>query len=143
MSGFAKKTAVSACVMFTAFIAVGSLVAMAFAGPQPGLVMTWTLLLAAVAFAVLQSVWFTDRFIRNLAYPARIFGFGVTAFAVLALCAWLGGWFPMDEPWAWITFAVIYLAILAACCIGYQVYFKRTSGSFDAALRDYHERMGR
>lgn len=143
MFGFAKKIVLSTCVMFTIFMACGSIAVIAFTGPQYGLVMTLTLLLASAAFSALRGLWFTDKLIRRLAYPVRILGFGLTAFAMLALCAWLGGWFPMDNGWAWASFVAIFLGILAVACIAYQVYFKMTVGSFDEALRKYHERMGR
>lgn len=143
MNDFIKRIALSTCIMFTSFMTVGCLIGIAFAGPQAGLIMTLTFLAAAIAFAALQSLWFTDKLIRHLAYPARILGFGITAFAVLIGCAAAGSWFPLEEPWAWLSFAAIYLVILVACCIGYQIHFKRTVGSFDAALQRYHERMGR
>ncbi len=143
MSGFAKRIVLGACVMFTLFMTVGTVTAIAFIGPQYGLVMTLSLLLAAVAFALLQALWFTDRIIHQLAYPVRIMGFGVTGFAVLVLCAWVGAWFPFSDVGAWATFAAIFLVTLGVFCLGYQIHFKRTVGSFDAALRAYHERMRR
>ncbi len=143
MSEFAKRIVISTCVMFTLFMAFGTVTAIAFAGLQHGLVMTLSLLLAAALFALLRALWFTDKAIRRLAYPTRILGFGLTGFVALVLCAWIGAWFPMDNPGAWITFAVIFLVTLGAFCLGYQIHFKRTVGSFDAALRDYHQRMGR
>ena len=66
MKDFGKRIVLSACAMFTLFMAVGSVVAMAATGPQYGLVMTLTLLLTAAALAVLQGVWFTDKVIHNL-----------------------------------------------------------------------------
>lgn len=143
MKDFAKKIVASTCAMFTIFMTVGTIAALAFTGPQYGLVMTLTLLLASAAFALLRGVWFTDKVVRHMTYPVRILGFGVTAFFALAACAWAGSWFPADNRWAWLTFTIIYLVILAAFCGAYQIYFRKTSGSFDAALRQYHERMGR
>lgn len=143
MSNFAKRIMIATCVMFTLFMTVGTMTAIAFIGPQYGLVMTLSLLLAAVAFSLLQALWFTDRVMHQLAYPVRIMGFGVMGFAALALCAWVGAWFPMNEIGAWALFAAIFLVTLGAFCLGYQIHFKRTTGSFDAALRAYHERMGR
>lgn len=104
---------------------------------------TLTLLLASGLFAVLRGLWFTDRVIRKLTYPLRILGFGITGFVALAACALLGGWFPMDNPWAWGSFAAIFLITLGAFCLGYQIYFRKTVGNFDAALRQYHQKMGR
>lgn len=143
MTGFIKKMVISTCIMFTVFMLVGTLAAIPFIGLQYGLKMTLTLLLAAAAFAVLRGIWFTDKVIRRLSYPLRIFGFGITSFILLVFCAWIGDWFPMDNPWAWVTFSAIFLVTLVIFCIAYQVYFKRTVGNFDAALRQYHERMGR
>lgn len=143
MDALVKRTLVGACVLFTIFMVFGSLAAMGFVGPQYGLVMTLTLMLAAIALSVLQAVWFTDRLIGRLSYPLRILGYGATAFVALLGCAWLGNWFPLDDGGAWVTFTLIYFIVLAAFCIGYQIYFKRTVGSFDEALRHYHERMGR
>ncbi len=143
MSDFAKTIMITACVIFTLFMVVGTVTALVFVGPQYGLVMTLSLLLAAVAFALLQALWFTDKIIRHLTYPIRIMGFGVMGLVMLALCAWVGAWFPMNDVGAWIMFVVIFLVTLGAFCLGYQIHFKRTVGSFDAALRAYHERRGR
>lgn len=143
MKDFAKRIALTACAMFTLFMTIGSVVVMTFTGPQYGLTMTLTLLVACALLAVLQGVWFTDRFVRDVAYPLRILGFGVTAFVTLGACAWVGGWFPTENPWAWMTFAAIFLITLVAFCVGYQIHFKRTAGSFDAALEAYHRKMGR
>lgn len=143
MKDFTKRVAVSTCMLFTSFMIVSCGLAIAFTGPEYGLIMTFALLLCAFLFAALQTLWFTDKIIRRLSYPVRILGFGITAFIALTTCAWLGAWFPMENPWAWASFAMIYLVILAICCIGYHIYFKKTVGSFDAALRKYHENMGR
>ena len=143
MSDFTKKIIISTCTMFTLFMAIGSIAVIAFTGPQYGLVMTLSLLAASLLFAILRGIWFTDKFVRKLAYPARIVGFGITAFVALAACAWIGNWFPADNVWAWISFSVIFLVILIGFCVGYQIYFKKTVGSFDDALRKYHEKMGR
>lgn len=143
MNDFAKSVFTSTCRLFTIYMLAGTLAAIAFTGLSYGLTLTLTLLLASFAFAFLRAFFFTDHIIKTLSYPVRILGFGLAAFILLASCAWLGQWFPMDNPWAWGTFTLIYLAILGACCLGYQIYFRRTSGSFDAALKDYHQRMGR
>lgn len=143
MNEFVKKTALSACTLFTLFTALWCLAGLVFAGPIHEIVVILSIMIAAIMITLLRVVWFTDKVFRNLAYPARIFGFGVTALLALCGCAAIGSWFPMDNIGAWVTFLAIFLVILAGFCIGYQIYFKRTSGSFDAALRDYHKRMGR
>ena len=143
MKEYMKRIAISGCVMFTIFMAFWCVAALPFIGPDFGLIITLSILAASASFAILRGIWFTDKVIRRLSYPLRIFGFGITSFIMLSLCAWLGNWFPMDNLWAWLTFAAIFLAILIICCIAYQIHFKRTVGNFDAALQQYHQRMGR
>lgn len=133
------RIAVSTCVMFTVFMALLTAIALVLAGPRYGLVYTVTLMVAVFVLAVLQFIWFSDCLIKRLAYALRILGFGLCAFAALVVCALLGSWVPVDNPYAWVTFTLIYLVILGLMCIGYQVYFKKTCGSYDAALQRYHE----
>ena len=68
-----------------------------------------------------------------------IAGFGLTGLPALVLCAALGGWFPLDNIGAWVSFVAIYLVTLAAITAGYTIYYRRTAGSFDAALARYRE----
>ena len=82
---------------------------------------------------------FTEVALKRPSYPARIAGFGLTGLPVLVLCAALGGWFPLDNIGAWICFIAIYLVTLAAITAGYTLYYRRTAGSFDAALARYRE----
>lgn len=87
-----------------------------------------------MALCALQAFWFTEAVIGRLSYPARIAGFGLTGLPALVLCAALGGWFPLDNIGAWVSFVAIYLVTLAAITAGYTIYYRRTAGSFDAAL---------
>ena len=139
MKGTFAKAAASACMIYTVTMVVWSLVGVAFAGPEYGLMVTLTLFGACAGLALLKALWFTDALIRRAAYPLRILGFGVCALAVLVLAAWAGAWFPVDQPQMWCGFVIIYLVVLGICCAAYQVHFRRTVGSFDAALRAYHE----
>ena len=136
-----KKTLMGGCVIFTCSMGLWSLVGLAYVGPEYGLVITVTLLVACLLLAVLQTLWFTDRVLKRAAYPARMGGFGLSAFAVLAACAYLGRWLPTDEPGAWLAFAGIYLAILAAMTAGYALHYRRSASTLDEALRRY--RSGR
>ena len=40
---------------------------------------------------------------------------------------------------AWIAFVVIYLFILVGMTAGYTIYFKKTAGSYDDALKRYRQ----
>ena len=139
MKKILAQAVVVACVMFTVvmawFLAMGYL----FAGPSYGLNLTASLYGMSISLAALQALWFTEAAFKKLSYPARIAGFGTCALPALVLCAWVGKWFPMDTPGVWIVFVAIYLLVLAGMTAGYTAYFKKTAGSYDAALARYRE----
>ncbi len=137
MNGLVKNTLKGACVIFTCAMGIWALFGLAFAGPEYGLVVTITLLAACLLLAALQTLWFSDAVLKAMAYPGRMLGFGLSAFAVLALCAFLGNWLPADNPSAWAAFALIYLAILAVLTIAYRAHYRRVSATMDAALIRY------
>lgn len=143
MKRLVKNVLLPGCIIFTIYMFFGCIMGLVFAGPQQGIIMSITMLIAAFLLAGLRGLWFTDDIIKSMGYSLRIFGFGVTAYIVLAVCAWAGEWFPMDELGAWASFTTIYLIILIIVCVIYQIHFKRTVGTFDAALKQYHDRMGR
>ena len=142
MKNIAKQALIRACVIFTAAMALWCTAGLIFAGPVEGVVITLSLLLACALMTALQVLCFTDAVVRCLAYPARIAGFGLTALPVLAACATLGRWFPVDNAGAWITFVAIYLVTMAAITAGYTLHYRRTAGSFDAALARYRAGRG-
>ena len=142
MRSQAQRAAVTFCVLFTATMGIWSLAGLAFAGPEPGICYSLTILLACALLAALQSLWFSGAPIRRLAYPARVLGFGATALPALILCAWLGAWFPMDDAGPWVSFCVIYLVALAGASAGYALHYRRVAGGYDAALARYREERG-
>ena len=58
-----------------------------------------------------EQLWFNYLPTRRFAYSTRLFLFGVTYFVVLVACAYLGNWLPRENPYAWASFAIIYLGI--------------------------------
>lgn len=139
MKNVIKNALVRACVIFTVAMALWCVAGLIFAGPIEGIVITLSLLAAALALCALQVLWFTEAVIGRLSYPARIAGFGLTGLPVLVLCAALGSWFPLDNIGAWLSFVIIYLVTLAVITAGYTIHYRRTAGSFDAALARYRE----
>lgn len=89
-------------------------------------------------FPFLQLLWFTPAVIRTAGYGARVAGFGLTYLPILVAAALLGGWFE-PSPRSWIIFIGIYLVILACMSLGFHLYYKRTSGTYQAALDRYHD----
>ena len=143
MNRILKSALIRVCVAFTAAMALWCALGLVFAGPVEGIVITLSLLAACLLLVALQVLWFTEIAIRRAPYPMRIAGFGLTALPALAAAAALGGWFPADNAGAWVTFVAIYLATLAAITAGYTIYYRRTAGSFDAALARYRTEHGR
>lgn len=87
-------------------------------------------------FPFLQLLWFTPAVIRTAGYGARVAGFGLTYLPILVAAALLGGWFEPSLR-SWIIFIGIYLVILACMSLGFHLYYKRTSGTYQAALDRY------
>lgn len=139
MSTIVKRALVRACVVFTVAMALWCAAGLIFAGPVEGIVVTLSMLGAALAMCALQALWFTEAVLTRPSYPARIAGFALTALPALALCAALGGWFPLENAGAWVSFVVIYLVATALITAGYTLYYRLTVGSFDAALARYRE----
>jgi hypothetical protein len=139
MKSILKGTLTTGSIYFTAFMGIFTLMGLGFVGPTQGILYSLTFLLAAFLLAAFHTLWFTDVAIKHLSYPLRILSFSITAYASLVLCALLGNWFPAANLYAWIIFTGIFLVILAAFCIGYQIRFKRAGENFDEALRKYHE----
>ena len=123
MRNIVKSAFVRACITFTVAMALWCTAGLIFAGPVEGIVITLSLLAAALALCALQAFWFTEAVIGRLSYPARIAGFGLTGLPALVLCAALGGWFPLDNIGAWVSFVAIYLVTLAAITAGYTIYY--------------------
>ena len=143
MKKIVVQAASGACIMFTIVMLWFTGMGYLFAGPSYGLNLTLSVFGAAAGMAVLQALWFSEAVFKKLAYPARIAGFGACGLPALALCAWAGSWFPLDNPGAWAAFAIMYLFILAGITAGYTVYFKKTAGSYDEALERYRKQNRR
>lgn len=141
MKEWVKSIAVKTSVFFTIVMLMFCVAELIFAGPQYAIIIALSLFLACILMTVLRWLWFTDAVIKKLSFGARIFGFGACAFVLLAACAWAFKWFPVSNPGAWVLFIVIFFATLAIFSIGYQIHYKHTAGSFDAALQAYHEKM--
>ena len=92
MRNIVKSAFVRACITFTVAMALWCTAGLIFAGPVEGIVITLSLLAAALALCALQAFWFTEAVIGRLSYPARIAGFGLTGLPALALCAVAGVW---------------------------------------------------
>lgn len=139
-----KKTlshiVVRACVVFTTMMTISLIIGYIAIGSNAGLNIALSLLIASVGTAVLQGLWFSGTFIKTMRYAFRMLGFVITFFPVLFACGWLGGWFP-QRPESAGLFAIIFIILLVVISIGYGMYFKKTAGSYDQALKTYREKQ--
>ena len=87
---------------------------------------------------ILQQLWFNYHPAMRLAYSTRLFGFGTTYFVALATCARLGAWLPVDNPWAWVSFSVIFLVIFAVLTLAIGAMLRRRGIEHKAKLDEYH-----
>ena len=142
MKAFLKQFALGTCVIFTIFMTLSLPMAYYYAGlsgaDTQGLTITLTLLIACIGFSFLPGFWFSGLIIKKLAHPLRLTGFAITGAGTLLACGWFGNWFP-PEIEAVVSFFTTFLAIFAIATIGYGIYFKKTAGSYDAALARYRE----
>lgn len=96
--------------------------------------------LAGLFIAVFQFVWFTDKLVKKMSYIARTVVFGLCIYFALVACVYIGGWFPIESMISWIAFTIGFLIMLIGITLGYHIYYKRTVGSYEAALEAYHKR---
>lgn len=131
----------SICIGFTvamiAFLALGT----CFADDNAKQVIyyCWSILAAGVAAPALQLVFFTPAVIRRMAYPARLALFGACLYATLCALAFIFAWIPVNNPGAWITFTVVYLAILAVLTLVFNAKLSRETRELNDRLAEYRK----
>ena len=126
-----------AVIMLVLLIAIGC----AFDGINQDEIMCLTIIAAGVAGGLLQQLWFNIRLNSRMGYPTRLAGFGLTYFAVLAGCAYVGTWLPTDNPWAWASFAVTFLVILAIVTAVITHFIKRNGATYNQLLAEYRKKQ--
>lgn len=129
-------------------IACGMLVCAIIAGAaagawNEGMAFCLSFVLAGVASGILQQLWFNWERAFALAYGKRVAGFGLTFFPILAGCAVLGDWLPVDQPGAWALFAVLYLAILLTLTFVITRSLQRRGVEYNRDLAAYRTRQGK
>ena len=61
---------------------------------------------------ILQNVFLTDKWIKEMSVPLRKLLFFFSVLPVLAACVIVFGWFPVDEPDIWPYFLVSYTVFM-------------------------------
>ena len=131
----------SICIGFTvamiAFLALGT--CFTDDAAKQGIYYCWSILAACVAASALQLVFFTPAVIRRMAYPARLALFGACLYAVLCALAFIFAWVPASSPGAWVTFTVVYLAILAVLTLVFNAKLSRETRELNDRLAEYRK----
>lgn len=139
MKQILKQILITACATFTIFMTLSLVSAYIFVGPNEGLSITLGLLLVSIIAASFQGLWFTEGLIKNMRYPYRLLGFAASFAPVLFVIAWFLGWFPLN-PGSIIMFFLIFFMIFGAMALGYTLYYKKTAGSYEEALKQYRKK---
>lgn len=131
----------SICIGFTvamvAFLALGT--CFADDAAKQGIYYCWSILAACVIVPALQFVFFTPAVIRRMAYPARLALFGVCLYAALCALAFVFAWVPVNDPGAWVTLTVVYLAILAVLTLAFNAKLSRETRELNDRLAEYRK----
>lgn len=133
----AKSTCIGFTVAMIAFLAWGT--CFADDAAKQGIYYCWSILAVCVAAPALQLVFFTPAVIRRMAYPARLALFGACLYAVLCALAFIFAWVPASNPGAWVTFTVVYLAILAVLTLVFSAKLSRETRELDDRLAEYRK----
>ena len=96
--------------------------------------------LAITVFAVTNRRGFSALILNAIGGAAALFA--VTSAGMMFACGWFGKWCPHEIEGV-ASFFITFLAIFALAAVGYGIYFKKTAGSYDAALARYREQNRR
>ncbi|RGI67038.1 DUF3021 family protein [Collinsella sp. TM10-22] len=132
-----KSTCIGFTVAMIAFLALGTCFADDTA--KQGINYCWSILAACVTVPALQFVFFTPAVIRQMAYPARLALFDVCLYAALCALAFVFAWVPVNNPGAWVTFTVVYLAILAVLTLAFNAKLSRETRELNDRLAEYRK----
>ena len=140
----ARSFLATLCVSFTIMMVVCMALGTIFAGEESkhGIMYCWSLLGACVCTAALQFAFFTPTVIKRMAYPLRLFLFGICLYAVLAVLAVVMRWFPADMAGAWVSFTISYLVALAVATAAYAAKHRREERTLNEKLNEYRRNNG-
>lgn len=100
----------------------------------------FSLILVFLFMSFMQSIAFTEIWIKKLHYGLRMMIFAFPSLAFMSLAAWKFGWFPIEEIGKWIVFIGIFCICFVISSIIYEIYFRMTGKKYDGLLGEYHKR---
>ncbi len=126
-----------ACFMFT-----GSMIVYLITAFIWDIEITRLIVLSIFALTVvgsfLQFLAFSDAIIKSAKYSLRLVIFAVPFFAIILACAYFFRWVPTNMGLSpWFIFGGVFIFILIALTIGFEVYYRITGKKYDGLLGQY------
>lgn len=102
---------------------------------------TFQILILAVIYAMLQTVFFSKYFIKELSYANRMIGFTTSAFGSTTILVSLWGWFPINSWLAWIGFILSYSISMLLSILVFGALFKSKEKEYERLLTKYQKKQ--
>ncbi len=96
-------------------------------------------LLAVTIVTVLRIIFMTDILIKTMSVPARITMMFVSVFAVMIGFVFVFGWFPADDPLAWVMFIVCFAVSCTISVIISTIAERQENRRLEEALKRVKE----
>ena len=130
------------CVLFGS-AAAGYSSIFSLAGTGVGVATSLQFLLAVTIVIVLRAVFMTDMLIKNMPLAARITLMFASVFAVIVAFVFVFGWFPWDDPLAWVMFIVCFAVSCAASVTVSSIAERQENRRLEDALKRVKEESAR
>lgn len=134
-----RELALNFCIGFTLVMLFSIAFGLVFADDQAKQGILYCVMLAGAMLvaAVLQMLFFTPVVFKRMGGAARLAGFGLCLYALLAAMGAIFQWFPADNPWGWVSFTVIYLVILALMTLVFGRIYRKEGKALNEGLARY------
>ncbi len=139
----AARLATAVCVFFTVYLCVILAVGFACGLEAIRLSYLFSMLLAAVLFAVLQWLCLSPDVFKSMRYSRRILLFAALGLAGLTGLNLLFHWMPVEQPLAWAIFLAVFFAILALITLLFELLFRLQGKKYDGLLGEYRKKNGK
>ncbi|MBR5089889.1 MAG: hypothetical protein IK093_10725 [Ruminiclostridium sp.] len=96
-------------------------------------------LLTVTVVMILRLVFMSDMLIKNMPLGARITAMFASVFAVTIGCVFLFGWFPVNDPLAWVMFIVCFAVSCTVSVIISTAAERQENRKLDEALKRIKE----
>lgn len=137
-----KELALNFCIGFTIIMLFSMVFGLVFADEQAkeGILYCVMLAGAMLAAVILQMLFFTPVVFKRMKGSTRLVGFGVCLYVLLAGMGAYFQWFPADNAWAWVSFTIIYLVILALMTVVFTCIYRKDERALNEGLKRFKSR---